>query len=286
MDFTFAETLDQAVGLLADDPHGTKVIAGGTAVVLMLKHRLIAPDRLVSIDRLADLRGITVTDDVISLGGTTRIADVARHPIIAADTPALARAAADVGNTRIRNAASIGGNVAEADYASDPPAVLVALGATARITGPDGTRTAPVGEVITGFYSTSLAPCEVITAIDVPRVPGRRSTYLKYRTRSSEDRPCAGIAAAVDLAEDGTITDLRVAVGAAGPRPQTLPDVTAAAVGQPLDAALIEEVAARHGADLEMMEDHRGSAWYRARVVTVLVRRALTGLATPQEAAA
>jgi len=140
--------------------------------------------------------------------------------------------------------------------------------------------------VITGFYSTSLAPGEVITAIDVPRVPGRRSTYLKYRTRSSEDRPCAGIAAAVDLAEDGTITDLRVAVGAAGPRPQTLPDVTAAAVGLPLDAALIEEVAARHGADLEMMEDHRGSAWYRARVVTVLVRRALTGLATPQEAAA
>lgn len=286
MEFTFAESLDQVVGLLADDPHGTTVIAGGTAVVLMLKHRLIAPDRLVSIDRLDGLRGITVTDDVVSLGGTTRIADVARHPTLAADLPALTQAAGLVGNTRIRNAASIGGNVAEADYASDPPAVLVAADATARIIGPDGPRTAPVADVITGFYSTSLDPGEVITAIDVPRVPGRRSTYLKYRTRSSEDRPCAGVAATATLAEDGTIADLRVVVGAAGPRPQQLAEVTAAAVGQRLDPATIGEVAARYGTDLEMMEDHRGSAWYRSRLVAVLVRRALTALATPQEAAA
>lgn len=286
MQFTFAESLDHAVGLLADDPSGTKAVAGGTALVLMLKHRLIDPERLVSIERLPELAGITVTDEGIRLGGTARIAGVARHAAVSAELPALARAAAQVGNTRIRNVATIGGNVAEADYASDPPAVLIALDAAARITGPRGERSALIADVITGFYSTSLEPGEVITAIDVPRVPDRRSTYLKYRTRSSEDRACVGIAAAATTAADGTLTDLRVVVGAAGPRPQQLPDVTAATVGQSLDAATIGEVAARYATDLELMEDHRGSAWYRSRVVGVLVRRALTELASPQGVAA
>lgn len=286
MQFLTAESLQQACELLADDPSGSKVVAGGTAVVLMLKHRLISPDRLISIDRLPDLSDITIDADVVRIGGTARIAAAARHPEVRAILPALAHAAGLVGNVRIRNAGTMGGNVAEADYASDPPAVLISMGARAVIRGPQGERRADVDDVITGFYSTSLEPGEVITAIEVPRRDGQRSVYEKYRSRSSEDRPCVGVAATGTFRADGSVDALAVVVGAAGPRPQRLPDVTTAAVGGMLDTTTIAEIAERYGTDLELMDDQRGSAWYRGRAVRVMVRRALTQLVEPMEAAA
>lgn len=280
------DTIEEAVDLLAADPHGTKAISGGTALVLMLRAGLIAPDRLVAVDRLPGLAGISADDELITIGGTARIADVARHPAVRERTPALALAATQVGNVRIRNAGTMGGNVAEADYASDPPAVLVAMGAVAVLQGPAGVRRLPITDLITGFYSTALDPGELITAIEVPAPAGRRSSYEKYRSRSSEDRPCVGVAAAADIDDDGTVRSLAVVLGAAGPRPQQLPDVTAAAVGGPLDAAVVQEIAARYGADLEMMDDQRGSAWYRGRATQVAVRRALARLVDPGVVAA
>lgn len=283
MRFLRADSVAHACALLAEDPDGSKVIAGGTALVLMLKQGLVAPERLVSVGDLHELHGVEVTDDAVLLRGATSLTDAAAHPTVLAELPALAGALASVGNVRIRNAATVAGNLAEADYASDPPAALIALGAQVVVAGPAGQRSIPVAELITGFYTTVLAPDELIVAVRVPRVAARRSAYLKFRTRSTEDRPCVGVAASVTAAADGTVADLAVVVGAVAPRPQWLPEVTADVVGARLDAAAIADVAARYAEGIDAMDDHRGSSWYRRRMIEVHVRRALEGLAVSPE---
>lgn len=285
MEFIRAESAGHASQLLGRDPDATKVIAGGTGLVLMMKQRLVAPERLVAIDHLPQLTGVTVDDGVIRVGGCTRLSDVARHPTVAAELPSLRHALAVVGNVRIRNVATIGGNLVEADYASDPPPVLLSLGAVARVEGTNGVRQVPIDELITGFYATSLAPDELVTAVEVPRRQRRFSVYEKFRTRSSEDRPCVGVAATVELDPDGAISRLSVAVGAVGPRPQTVPDVTETLRGQVLDASVIEHLADSYADRLETMDDHRGSSWYRTRMVRVLVARVLTRLVADVEGA-
>lgn len=283
MEFLRAESTAHATQLLADDPFGTKLIAGGTGLVLMMKQRLLAPDRLVAIDHIPELVGVSVEDEVVRVGGCTPLGALARNPTIEAEFPGLRHALAVVGNVRIRNVATIGGNLVEADYASDPPQALVSLGARVLVQGSDGVRHVPIDELITGFYTTSLADDELVTAVELPRRPGRRSVYEKFRTRSSEDRPCVGVATAADIDADGVVTHLSVVVGAVASRPQSLPDVTADVQGRALDARAIEHVADGYASRLETMDDHRGSSWYRSRMVRVLVARALERLADDGE---
>lgn len=284
MQYVRAHSVEDAVRLLGEDPDGTKVIAGGTALVLMIRNGLVRPERLVDITAIDGLREIGLSDGVLHLGGLLPMADAAVHPILRTHVPALATAFALVGNIRIRNAGTVAGNVVEADYASDPPSVLVALGASVDIVGVDGARTESVGDFIQGFYTTTLGPGELVTGVRVPVVPGRRSIYLKYRSRSEEDRPCVGVAAALDLGPDGAVLGCEVAIGAAAARPQRYADVTDALVGRPLDAEAIDGVARAYADRIDPMEDQRGTAWYRRRMVAVHVRRALLELTGPDAA--
>src|SRR5690606_39019414 len=174
----------EACALLAADPWGTKVVSGGTALVLMMRQGLVTPQSLVALWRIPGLAGITRAGDVLRIGATTTLAEVAASPLVRSVAPSLAHACSVVGNPRIRNVATLGGNLAEADYASDPPAALASLGARCHATGPDGTREIPVRDLVTGFYETVLDHAELITHVDVPIAgPGRRATYLKFRTR-------------------------------------------------------------------------------------------------------
>ena len=268
-------TIEEACQRLADDPWGVKAVAGGTAVVLMMRQGLLMPDSLISIRHLPGLHGIERTDEVVRIGATTTLAEVAAAPVVRSALPSLAHACAVVGNPRIRNAATLGGNVAEADYASDPPAALASLGARVHVRGPSGTRTLGVPEVIRGFYETSLNDGELITHIDVPlpRAP-RGAVYLKYRSRSSEDRACVGVAARVDFAGD-SVQDLDVVVAAVASTLQRVPQALERAVGTPLAAGTIEDVASAYAEAINPMEDGRGSSWYRRRMIRVFVRRGL-----------
>lgn len=275
--FVQAESVDAVCAALAEDPDETKVIAGGTALVLMMRQGLVDPARLVSLERLDALRGVSLDDNTLVLGACTSLTDVAADDQVLQRAPSLAYACQRVGNVRVRNRATIAGNVAEADYASDPPAVLITLDAECVIQGPGGERRAPVREVITGFYETSLAEGEVITAVRVPTWPSA-STYHKYISRSSEDRPCVGVAAAARFAGD-EIARLTVTVGATAELPQRFDDVTDAVHGGVLDADTRAQVAAAYAERIEPISDARGSAWYRTRMVEVFVRRALEDLA-------
>ena len=273
-------SLAEASRLAGEDPWGTKLIAGGTALVLMMRQGLAAPDQLVSLAGIDGLEGIEETTEGLSIGAAETLSEVADSELVRTTVPALAETCAVVANVRIRNVATLGGNVAEADYASDPPAMLIALGARCEVMGPEGTRNVAVSDIITGLYTVSLEPGEVITRVVVPKpAPGSRSLYIKYKSRSSEDRPCVGVACSATPTADGTVAALSVVVGAVAAVPQHFPDVLSATVGRQLDEALAAEVAEAYAERIDPIDDLRGSAWYRTRLIGVLVRRGLMQLA-------
>lgn len=274
--FYHPSTIDEAVRLLAELGDEAKVVAGSTALTLLLRQGLIAPSGLVNIGRLPGLDGIAVRDGELVLGALVRHREVELSPLVREQLPIVAETFGRVANVRIRNAATVGGVVAESDYASDPPALLVTLDATIDAVGPNGARSIPASEFFVAFYETALEPAEIVTAVRVPIPPtGTRTVYEKFVTRSSEDRPCVGVAAAVRLNADGAVEDLRVTVGAAAETPQRLPDVESMARGRRLDETLAREVADRYADAIEALDDMRGSAWYRTEMVRVWVRRAI-----------
>jgi carbon-monoxide dehydrogenase medium subunit len=201
--------------------------------------------------------------------------EVELSPLVKEVLPVLARTFGKVGNIRVRNMATVGGVLAEADYASDPPSVLVAIGAQIEVTSRSAVRHIPAEQFFTGFFETALEPDEIVTGVRVPILPdGAQSIYEKYVTRSSEDRPCVGVAAVVRV-DAGVCADLRVVVGAAAERPQRLPNAEALAHGRPLTAEIAQAVADAYADEIDTLADLRGSAWYRTQMIRVLVRRAI-----------
>jgi carbon-monoxide dehydrogenase medium subunit len=190
---------------------------------------------------------------------------VEQSPVVRERWRALADTFSLVASPRVRNQATVGGVLADADYASDPPAMLCALRARAVADSVRGRREIPVEELVTGHYETSLEPDELITEV---RVGGgvEKAVYRKFRSRSHEDRPCVAVAAALAGGE------LRVVVGAVAGRPQLFPE--ACALGP--DAAA--EIGRRYAEQVDPIADVRGSAEYRRRVIAVEVRRAVEGL--------
>jgi aerobic carbon-monoxide dehydrogenase medium subunit len=273
----FIEPDSQAEALAVLSQHGdqAKVVAGGTAVVLMLQQRLIAPAVLVSLGRVPDFDYIRPGADGLHIGPLALLRDLERSPLLLDGYGGLARACGVVANVRIRNQATLGGNLAEADYASDPPAMLLALEAALTATGPNGSRSISLSEFWQGLYTTALQPDELLTDVFIPSPPpSGRTTYLKYKSRSSEDRPCLGVAVVADF-QDQTCTELRLAVGAACEVPTRLAAAEAMAGGQVLTEALIDEIAETYATEVETLDDLRGSAWYRRQMIRVHVRRAL-----------
>ena len=266
----------EASALLTEYGDDAKIIAGGTALVLMLRQKLISPTVLVSLGRIPAQDFIRHETDGLHLGALASLRAVESSSVVRSFCPALAHAYAVVGNIRIRHQATLGGNLAEADYASDPPSMLLALDARVKVSGPGGLREIPIAEFFLGFYTTALEPGEIVTEVVLPPLSiSARAAYLKFTSRSAEDRPCVVVAVLADFDPDGLCRDLRVAVGAAVETPQRLAQVEALAQGQKLDDELIATMAADYARTLDPLSDVRGSAWYRREMIGVFVRRAL-----------
>jgi carbon-monoxide dehydrogenase medium subunit len=265
-----------AVAILDQFGEEGKVLAGGTAVNILLRQSLIAPAALVDIGRIADLDEIAINGREIRIGALTRHRAVESSEVIRAHLSVLCDTFAKVGNVRIRNQATVGGVVAEADYASDPPAVLVGLDASIDVRTPAGERRIPAAAFFRGFYETALEPTELVVAVSVPLAgDGFHGVYEKFVTRSAEDRPCVGVFAACRRLAAGMYGDVRVAVGAVSHKPQRFPDLEALAVGTDLADDVCASLADGYAGRIEPLADVRGSAWYRSEMIRVWVRRAL-----------
>jgi aerobic carbon-monoxide dehydrogenase medium subunit len=270
-------SLDEAVTLLAAQNEDTRIISGGTALVIMLKNRLIAPAALLSLGRLSELRNIRHEPGVgLRIGALVTIREAELSPLVRDKQRTLAETFGKVGNVRVRHAATVGGNLTEADYASDPPCVLVALRARVKTRSAKGEREIPLVNLFKGFYETTLAANEIVTELIVPDPePGTRSIYLKYVSRSSEDRPCAGMAAVLETRADGACKELRLVAGAVSEIPQEISAAEEQARGCRVSDKLIDDIAQAYADAIEPLSDLRGSAWYRKQMIRVLARRAV-----------
>src|SRR5207248_124319 len=226
-------SLAEALALLDPDDPGARAIAGGTALMLMMKSGLYRPQRLVSLRRLGPaLTGIhTAADGGIEIGAMVRLADIERSGKVRAAAPVIAETLLTHSNVRVRNVATLGGNLAHADPHMDLPPVLIALGATVRVTGPAGERSIAIEDLVTGYLETVLANNELITAVSIPPQTGRRATYAKVTARTADDWPALGLAVSVH-AEDVVVRDARIAIGAATETARRLPQAEAALAGR------------------------------------------------------
>jgi carbon-monoxide dehydrogenase medium subunit len=266
-DWLAPATLDEALSMRAERGTAATVLAGGTFLGILMNHGFLAPEALLSLGRVRELDFIEVGESgELRIGAMASHRAVERSAIVREGWPVLAYAFSLVASPRVRNQATVGGVLADADYASDPPAVLAALGARVLLRSPRGERGVSVGELTLGFYETCIEPDELLVEVRVPP-PAGRAVYRKFRSRSREDRPCVAVAAAEGPER------LRVVVGAVARTPQEFPDVCA------LGHAAQEEIGRRYAERIEPMSDSRGSAAYRRRVIAVEVRRALEALA-------
>jgi carbon-monoxide dehydrogenase medium subunit len=261
--------VEEALALKAERGEEATVLAGGTFLGILINQRLLSPTCLLSLANVPGADGIDANGE-LRLGAMARHRAVERSGPVRDGWPALAHAFSLVASPRVRNQATVGGVLADADYASDPPAMLCALRARAVARSVSGEREIPIEELITGHYETSLRPDELITAVLVPRAD--RAVYRKFRTRSHEDRPCVSVAAALHG------SDLRVVVGAVAGTLQHVPDACALASGCQLGTELAAEIGARYAEAIEPLSDVRGSSAYRKRVIAVEVRRAILDL--------
>lgn len=267
--------LDQAVAELADD--GAMVLGGGTATALLLKNDLIEPTKLVWLGRVAELGGIEpLATGELRIGSTVTLRQLALHGALPGDTAVIGEACSQIGNARVRAVATAGGAMVHGDPRQDLPPVLLALGATVRATGPDGTRTIPVEELLVGFMETSLTEDEVLSDIMVPLSPGRRSTYARFTPNSDDDYPTVGVAATVTLDGDGTITAASLALGGVGPTALRVVGLDDLLVGRPAAEVDLQPLAELAMESASPVDDQRGSESYKRAMVGVWTARAMT----------
>jgi aerobic carbon-monoxide dehydrogenase medium subunit len=261
-----ATSVDHAIEVLGGQDDA-KVLAGGHSLLPLMKLRLARPSMLVDITRVDELRYIREDGDAIAIGALTRHHDVEASELLRSACPIVSYAAGGIGDPQVRHVGTIGGSVAHADPASDIPTVVMALGATLVVRGPNGgMRTVPAAEFFRGLFEPDLAPDELLVEIRVPRIAGRGWSYLKFHRRA-QDWALVGVAAIAGSNGEPTT----VALTNMGDRP-----LRAAAVEASLRDGADPASAAEHAAEgTSPPSDSFASAEYRRELSKVLVRRAV-----------
>jgi carbon-monoxide dehydrogenase medium subunit len=254
-----------------------KLIAGGTALVIMMKQRLVRPSCLVSLRSVRGLNAIELKNGGISIGGLATHREVEGSSLIRRRLPMLAETYHHVATLRIRNMATVGGGLAHADPNQDPPPSLIALGATIKATSVNGSRMIPLDEFFKDYYESVLAQDEIITEVMVPKLaPNTGAAYIKFLPRTADDYATVSAAAVLTLDKTKkTIADVRIALGSVGVTPIRATAAEAVLRGQPLKADGFAEAGEKAKEAVDPVSDFRGSAAYKKDMAAVFVRRAL-----------
>src|SRR5262245_12979737 len=265
--FELAEpgSLREAIALLGAED--ARPLAGGTALMLMMKAGVLRPARLVSLRKLG-LDQIRV-DGELRVGAMASLRASERSAQGQAGWPAITRTLRTLSNVRVRNVATVGGALAHADPHMDLPPLLTALNAQVAISGPGGERRVPVEALYAGYLENTLARNELITHVTIPPMGERRAAYLKCTTRSADDWPAVGIA----VLTDGS--DVRIVLGAATDKPTRLVAAEKLLKGRTQDPAALKQAAEAAAAEARIEGDSHGSAAYKKQLVRVYLQRTL-----------
>jgi aerobic carbon-monoxide dehydrogenase medium subunit len=263
--------------MLAEHEDDARVIAGGTAIVPLMQEELLTPSYLVTLYKVPGLNYIHHEPGLgLRIGALVSLHDVEISPLVRRHAPVLSYTMSRIASVRVRTVATVGGSLAEANYASDPYGVLIALNAKVNTIGITGERTIQMRDFIKGHYRTALQPDEIVVELFVPEVSDNTSaTYIKYTTHSQKERPAVGVASLARLDDSGACEELKVVVTAVAETPQDVVEAEQLALGEKPSVSLVREIALRYSQQIEPLEDHRASTWYRRQLIEVLVRRSL-----------
>jgi carbon-monoxide dehydrogenase medium subunit len=269
-------SLREATSLLDAEDTSIRPVGGGTALMLMMKAGVFQPTRLVSLrsvePRYSELK--VDADGTVRIGALASLTSLEHSREIAGRLPVITRTMHTLSNVRVRNVATLGGCLAHGDPHMDLPPVLISLGASVRVIGPDGERVFPVAELLTGYYETQLAKNELIAEVIIPPQNGKRSVYLKCTTRAAHDWPALGVA--VSLAGDHTgVREANVVISAATERAMRVEKTSAMLIGQRPSGKLLQQAGEAAAGEVDLIGDAQGSAPYKRQLVRVYVERAL-----------
>lgn len=270
-------SLAEAVDLLHKHGDDARAIGGGTTLVILMKQRALHYPYLVDLQTIPGLDEIKQENDGVRIGALTTHRMVELSPLIRQTFPVVAEAFGHIGNVRVRQTASVGGNLAHADYRLDPPPSLLALGAEVSAFGPNGARTIALKDFFRGIYETALEPGEILTDVKIPQMPANgRAVYLRYSTLSANDWPCVNVAAFLRK-ENGRCKELRVALGGVAATPLLISGLEFAN-DQTIDDAVMAKILAAVEAQISPSSDLRGSEWYKREMARLFTKKAVEQL--------
>ena len=270
-------SVDEAIELLAQHGDEARALGGGTTLIILMKQRALHYPYLVDLQSIPGLDEISKESDGVRIGALATHRSVELSPLIRDLFPAVAEAFSKIGNVRVRQTASVGGNLAHADYRLDPPPPLLVLGTVVNAMGPNGSRSIPIKDFFRGLYETALETGELIVDVKIPFMPpDSKAVYLRYSSLSGNDWPCLGVAA-LAIRQDGRFQELRLALGGVAATPLLIEGLDLVK-DQSVDDSVIDKLLAVVDEQISPSSDMRGSEWYKRKMVRVFVKKAILQL--------
>ncbi|MCB1510446.1 MAG: xanthine dehydrogenase family protein subunit M [Hyphomicrobiaceae bacterium] len=274
MKYEAPQTLDAAVRLLAGGTGLTKILAGGTDLLVQIRTDLIEPDLIVDIKGISEVRAVTEEDGGFRVGAAVTGAELAENAAFAAAWPGVLEGCNLIGSTQVQGRATMGGNLCNGSPAADSVPGLIAAGAVATIAGPNGTRQMPVEEIMVGPRKLAIGKDEFVVSFSLPARPAHAAdAYLRFIPRTEMDIAVVGCAVNLTVEGGDTISDARVSLGAVAPKPLLVADAAKAIIGTALDESALKKLGEACSAACNPIDDKRGTVEFRTKVAAVLAQR-------------
>lgn len=275
MRYLAAKTAAEATGALAAETGLTRILAGGTDVLVQLRSGMVEPDLIVDIKKIPGIREIVAENGGFRIGAAVSGAEIGEHAALCAAWPGVAEGVQLIGSTQVQGRCTMAGNLCNASPAGDAVPSLVAANAVARIAGPDGERDCPVADIPAGPGKTKLNKGEIITSIFLPSRPERAAdAYLRFIPRTEMDIAVASAGVSLELNADGTVKAARIVLGAVAPTVVLAEAAGRALVGTKLDDGALAKMAKECEAVCNPIDDKRGTVEYRTKTAGTLAKRA------------
>ncbi|MGY1838693.1 MULTISPECIES: FAD binding domain-containing protein [unclassified Modestobacter] len=271
-------TVEEALQAIADGGEDVKVLAGGQSLIPVMRLRLAAPETVVDLTRVAELRGVREDGDSLVIGAMTTHADVLTDPLLARYGRLLVQATETVADRQVRRRGTVGGALVHADPAGDLPAVALALDAEFVLVGPSGRRTVAAADFFLDYLTTVLAEGELLVEIRIPKLGEEWGVRYEKFNRVAQAWSIVAVAAAVRR-QDGRITEARIGLTNMGPTPLRARATEAALVGVDVSLETVTAAAAQAAEGTSPSSDLNAQADYRQHLATVLTRRAVAAAA-------